>query len=86
MFNTIVYIILVVSLIANVYLFALSSKHWNTIKRVSGSYSRRLYEAQDRINELKRNLASTNKVCAKALELNHEQHLKIQELKNRISF
>jgi len=86
MFNVIVYIMLIISLIANVYLFALSNKHWNTIKRVSRSYSNRLYKAQDQIRELKRNLASTNEVCTKALELNREQHLKIQELKDRISF
>jgi hypothetical protein len=86
MFNAIVYTILVISLIANVYLFALANKHWNSIQRVSNSYSRGLDQANDRIRELKKALASTNEVCAKALELNHEQHLKIQELKNRISF
>lgn len=86
MFNAIVYTVLVISLIANVYLFALTNKHWNSIKRVSNGYSRGLDQANDRIRELKKALSSTNEVCAKALELNREQHLKIQELKNRISF
>ena len=86
MFNAIVYTVLVVSLISNVYLFMLANKHWHSIRRVAGCYASDLSKSQDRITELKRQLASTNEVCAKALELNHEQHLKIQELKNRISF
>ena len=86
MFNAIVYTVLVISLISNVYLFMLANKHWHSIRRVAGRYASDLSKSQARVIELKRQLASTNDVCAKALELNREQYLKIQELKNRISF
>ena len=86
MFNAIVYIVLVTSLISNVYLFMLANKHWHSIHRVARRYASDLSKIQDRVIELKKQIASINEVCARALELNREQHLKIQELKNRISF